>query len=578
MQLTWKLRNQPENSAIEKLRSTLKVDPTIARLLLQRDIQTFEAAEDFFRPKKDQIHDPKEMKNMAQAVELLLLSIEKKERILLYGDYDVDGTCSVSMMYTFLKGKVEHLFYYVPDRYEEGYGVSERGIDYALEHKIDLLITLDCGVKNVSELNRAKLSGIKVLVCDHHEPGDELPKAIVLNPKQKDCPYPFKELCGCGVGYKLLSALAEKKPEWQEEVESLLDFVAVSIGADIVSVTGENRALAYLGMKQMNEAPRLSFKSILESANKAFPVTLTDVVFGIAPRINAAGRIYHASSAVELLLSEDPQTIRQCTEEIEAYNAERRLLDEQTTSEALALLDEKEFQNSHVNLVYKEGWSKGVVGIVASRIIEQRFKPTIVLSCENEILTGSARTTNDFDIHHALVQCEDLFLKFGGHTHAAGLSLMKKDFPEFRKRLNQWILENISQKDQSPVLLIDQVIRFSDLFHKGESIQNIPRLKRILDQMEPHGPGNLKPIFVSEELYATKVQVLKEKHLKISVCQADFRGDLPAIGFNMADKVDLIASGLPFSMAYTLETNTWNNKSTLQLNIKDIQEATIFSK
>jgi single-stranded-DNA-specific exonuclease len=281
---------------------------------------------------------------------------------------------------------------------------------------------------------------------------------------------------------------------------------------------------------------------------------------------------------VELLLSEDPQTIRQCTEEIEAYNAERRLLDEQTTSEALALLDEKEFQNSHVNLVYKEGWSKGVVGIVASRIIEQRFKPTIVLSCENEILTGSARTTNDFDIHHALVQCEDLFLKFGGHTHAAGLSLMKKDFPEFRKRLNQWILENISQKDQSPVLLIDQVIRFSDLFHKGESIQNIPRLKRILDQMEPHGPGNLKPIFVSEELYATKVQVLKEKHLKISVCQADFRGDLPAIGFNMADKVDLIASGLPFSMAYTLETNTWNNKSTLQLNIKDIQEATIFSK
>jgi single-stranded-DNA-specific exonuclease len=574
MSKKWHLLEPPQDKEISALANELKVDRIIASILLKRGIGNFQQAETFFRPTHDQMNDSFLMKNMETAVSLIQKAIDNQEKVLLYGDYDVDGTTSVAMMYTFLESKIKDLLVYVPDRYSEGYGVSEKAIDWAIEEKVNLIVTLDCGIKNPDELNKAKKAGIEILICDHHEPGDDLPDAVILNPKQKDCNYPFKELCGCGVAYKLLQAFSKNTVAHQSEIDDLLDFVAIATGADIVSVLGENRIFCNEGLKLLNSKGRACFDALLNVAGKSKPVNLTDVVFMIAPRINAAGRIYQAKTAVDLMISKNQEEISRLAKEIQAFNVERRVLDEQTTKEALEqILGFDDFETKKSTIVNKEGWSKGVVGIVASRLIERHFRPTIVLAEENGLLTGSARTVNDFDIHAALSLCSDLFVKFGGHTHAAGLTLQKENLEAFKVRFEEIVSKGIDLEDQLASIVVDQEINFDEIFKPGEDFGKLPRLKRILDQMEPYGPGNLNPLFVTRNVYASQCKILKEKHLKLTVCQPTYKLEIPAIAFNLSDKIDEVASGLPFDIVYSLEENTWNNKTTLQLNIRDIRAA-----
>ncbi len=574
MQKRWLVSDPIPEEEIKTLSNALKVNTAVAEILLQRKISSFAEAESFFRPKIEMLHDPSRMRGVGLAVSRLEQALDKQEKVMLYGDYDVDGTSSVAMMYTYFKNRLENLTFYIPDRYEEGYGVSQKGMEEAVKNKVDLIITLDCGIKNVKELNWAVSKGIDVIVCDHHEPGDELPNAIILNPKQKGCEYPFKDLCGCGVGFKLIQALQIHKNWDKEEVLSLLDFVAVAIGADLVTVVDENRILAAEGLKRFNQNTRKSFDKLLEIAGKTKPLTLTDVVFTIAPRINAAGRINVGSDAVTLMISDDQDEIDHFAESINNHNVERRALDEVITREALELLElNRDFKNQRSTVVHKEGWSKGVVGIVASRLIEKHFKPTIVLAeGDDGLLTGSARTVNDFDIHESLTKCADLLVKFGGHMHAAGLTIEKTKVEEFKSRFEGLVAKELRPEDLAPTESVDLEINFTDIFTDGESLQSIPRLKRVLDQLEPHGPGNMKPVFLSTNVYAVATRVLKEQHLKLTLVQPHSDLQLEAIGFNLADKIDLLGSGLPVDIIYTLEGNTWKDRTTLQLNIKDIRE------
>jgi single-stranded-DNA-specific exonuclease len=574
MQKRWLLADPISEEKVKQFSQVLKVDTVVSEILLQRSVNSFEAAENFFRPTLANLHNPLLMKNMGQAMERIILAIKNQNKVQLYGDYDVDGTTSVALFYNYFLKKITNLSFYIPDRYTEGYGISKKGMEKALFDGVDLIITLDCGIKNKAELDWAVEQGIDIIVCDHHQPGEELPNAIILNPKQKDCSYPFKELCGCGVGFKLLQGIHEKLNYPKEELYGLLDFVAVATGADIVSVQGENRIFTYFGLKILNEHTRPNFQKLLDIAGKSKPLTLTDVVFSIAPRINAAGRINVGSDAVELMISTDEEKIQQFAENINAYNTERRELDEIITKEALEIIAHyDQIEKRRTTVVFKEGWSKGVVGIVASRLIEKHFRPTIVLAeGADGLLTGSARTVNDFDIHQTLVECEDLLEKFGGHTHAAGLTIRKENIVNFQERFEKIVSANINVVDLIPTEHIDLEIEFSDIFKPNEPIQSLPRLKRVLDQLEPHGPMNMKPVFLTRNVFSIAAKVLKEKHLKVTLTQPNCHFSLEAIGFNLADKLDLIASGMPADIIYTLESNTWKDKTTLQLNVKDIRE------
>jgi single-stranded-DNA-specific exonuclease len=576
MKKRWLITESIPEVEVNRLSDALKVDTVVAEILLQRNVENFQEAQNFFRPDLQNLHDPFLMKNMDMAVERLNLAIKQNDSVQLYGDYDVDGTSSVALIFTYFSKKVRNLTFYIPDRYAEGYGVSQSGMEKAAKEGIQLIITLDCGIKNKKELDWARAQGIDVIVCDHHEPGEELPDAIILNPKQVDCEYPFKELCGCGVGFKLIQGFHQKNNGDLDEIYGLLDFVAIATGADIVSVLGENRILTYHGLKLLNENTRPNFQKLLDIAGKKKPLTLTDVVFTIAPRINAAGRINVGSDSVELMISTEEAKIQQFAENINAHNTERRGLDEVITKEALEMVEELSLAGGpearRTTVVYKDGWSKGVVGIVASRLIEKHFRPTIVFSENDGMLTGSARTVNDFDIYKSLLACEDLLEKFGGHTHAAGLTIKKENIQTFQTRFEAVVRENILLEDLSPTEHVDLAIDFNTIFKSGESLQKLPRLKRVLDQLEPHGPGNMKPVFLSTNVYAVATKVLKEKHLKLSLTQPDCTFSLEAIGFNLADKIDLLAAGLPVDVLYTLESNVWNDKTTLQLNIKDIRE------
>lgn len=572
MQKRWLVKTPVESTTVEEFRSTLKVDPIVAELLLQRDIQTFEAAESFFRPKLSQLHDPFLMKDLKEAVERVNQAIEKGEKILLFGDYDVDGTTAVALLYSFLINHHEHLDYYIPDRYIEGYGVSRLGIEYAAENDFKLIISLDCGIRSVEHVAYAKEKGIDFIICDHHNPGDELPDCLVLDPKQKDCNYPYKELSGCGVGFKLLQGLCIQN-EWNLlKLFQHLDLLAVSIGADIVSVTGENRILCFHGMLQLNAQPRAAFKELLAIAKREFPVTLTDVVFTIAPRINAAGRLRSGKHAVELMISENQKEIKRIAEEINEDNLERRQLDQLITFEALNIIDEDQtFDKRKSTVVFKNDWHKGVVGIVASRLIEKHFRPTIVLTESNGKATGSARTVNNFDIHAALVKCEHLLEQFGGHTHAAGMTMSLENVPLFQAQFEKIVKESIDKEDETPEQKVDMELSFNEIFTPGENRMKVPRLKRILEQFEPHGPGNMKPVFMARNVFSTDVRLLKDSHLKISMTQPNSDIIMEGIGFNLADKMDDVAAGLPFDVVFTLETNKWKDRETVQLNIKDIR-------
>jgi single-stranded-DNA-specific exonuclease len=572
MQKRWLIKSAVDDTTLEEFRSLLKVDKIVGTLLLQRGIQSFDEANLFFRPELSQLHDPFLMKDLREAAERINSAIANNERILLFGDYDVDGTTAVALMYTFLRKHYENVDFYIPDRYAEGYGVSYQGIDHAQAEGCALIISLDCGIRSVEHVAYAKSKNIDFIVCDHHNPGNELPDCLVLDPKRKDCAYPYKELSGCGVGFKLLQGLVQIN-EWNlHELYEQLDLLAVSIGADIVPVTGENRVLCYFGMQHLNAKPRKAFQELLLVAKRSFPLSLTDVVFTIAPRINAAGRLRSGRFAVQLMISENSDEIRQLALEIDEDNKERRTIDKVITREALEMIDaDPSFLTSKSTVVFKQDWHKGVVGIVASRLIEKHFKPTIVLTESNGKATGSARTTNHFDIHEALTRCEHLLEQFGGHTHAAGMTLALENVEEFRREFDKVVGSLITLEDATPEQEIDIEINFDEIFLPGENRMKLPRLKRILDQFEPHGPGNMKPVFLVRNVYATDQRILKEEHLKLKVVQPNSDVALDAIGFNLADKADLTASGVPFDLAFTLETNRWQERETIQLNIKDIR-------
>ena len=560
------------SSEIAYLCERFKIEQTIAKLLWQRGLRKEDDVIQFFKPSLNDLHDPFLMRDMKEAVNLLSETIDERKKILLFGDYDVDGTTAVATMYLGLKEVHENLLYYIPDRYAEGYGLSIQGIDYAKQQECTLIIALDCGVKANEKISYARGLGIDVIVCDHHEPGTELPDAIILDPKREDCAYPFKELSGCGVGFKLLQALYQQKNVPDHKLFSLLDFVAISIGADIVSVTGENRILAFHGLGLLNTQPRLFVQKIAEISVKKLPFSLTDVVFILAPRINAAGRIRSGIHAVDMMLSTDEEGINELVVAINNDNTTRRGLDENITKEALGIIaaDEK-YNKSKCTIVYHPNWHKGVVGIVASRLIETHHRPTIVLTKSKGMLTGSARSIPQFNLYNALVYCQDYLEQFGGHEYAAGLTLKEENLDLFRERFELYVQEVLTDEMLIPLQKVDMKIDLNEIFCK-QSGTKIPRLKNAIDAFEPFGPGNMKPVFLTQNLFATDTKVLKEKHLKLRVRQPNNNVQLDAIGFGLSKKELEAASGVPFEMAYTIELNEFNGHTNVQLNIKDLRE------
>lgn len=572
MEKRWLVKEKPTDEKIKHLSEKLNIDAVLATLLVQRGIESFDEAQHFFRPHLDKLHDPFLMKNMDLAVSRVEKAIENREKVLLFGDYDVDGTTAVALLYNVLKPYLPELDFYIPDRYAEGYGISFRGIDYAREKGQSLIIALDCGIKAHDKVDYAREAGIDFIICDHHEPGESIPDAIVLDQKQNDCPYPYKELSGCGVGFKLMQAFFQKKGLDTTPLYQNLDLLALSIAADIVPVTGENRILSYFGLELINKRPRKGILALLREAKKELPLTLTNVVFVLAPRINAAGRIHEGKKAVQLLISENDTELSMLAASIEQDNFERRNLDELITNEALLQIEgDAGFGERKTTVVFNESWHKGVIGIVASRLIENHYKPTIVLTESNGKITGSARSIKGLNIHDALEKCREHLEQFGGHAYAAGMTLERHQLEAFSARFEEVVQSALPNSELVPEQNIDYNLGFSEIYSKGENVYEIPKLKRILNQLEPHGPGNMKPVFVSRNVFVEDVRVLKELHLKLVLSQADTGLEIQGIAFNMAHKLDLLTSGEPVDVLYTLETNAWNNKETLQLNIKDIR-------
>ena len=570
MSKNWIIQTPPSNSIIQELKQTLCISDVLAQILAQKGIHTYDAAKDFFRPRLDQLHDPFLLKDMDRAVARIVKAIENKERILLFGDYDVDGTSAVAVFWNVLSQYHELLDFYIPDRYIEGYGVSTLGIDRAKEAGVNLIISLDCGIRSIDKVAYAQSLGIDFIVCDHHQPGETIPDCIVLDPLRKDCSYPYKGLSGCGVGFKLLQAL-QQTLNWDIElVWKQLDLVALSIGADIVPLTGENRILCFHGLARLNEQPRIGIATLVKIADKTFPLTLTDVVFIIAPRINAAGRIQSGKKSVELMISEDEKDLQEIAQSIDLDNQERRMLDAQITYEALEMIEEDtSFSTKKSTVLFHPEWHKGVVGIVASRIIETHYKPTIVLTESNGKATGSARSIKGIDIHHALTLCEDVLIQFGGHAFAAGMTLEIEQIPVFKNKFEEVIATLLSEEDKNEELIIDSEITFESIFESTERIENIPKFKRIIDQMEPFGPQQMKPIFLSKKVTILDASLLKGEHLKMKVQQGKIIFD--AVGFRMAELYSLVLKGKPIDLVYTIETNTWKDKTSLQLIIKDLK-------
>ena len=573
MQKRWFIKQRPNDQQIQAIETNLKVSPLMAALLAQQTLTTHEEVRSFFDPPASAAHDPFLMKNMDLAVARLDRAVENKETVLVFGDYDVDGTTAVALVYSVLQ---DHTFvhFYIPDRYEEGYGLSFKGIDKAKMLGATLVIALDCGIKEVEKVRYARDSGIDVIICDHHTPGIELPDAIILDPKQEDCNYPFKELCGCGVGYKLLEAFHLQNGIDPAELNQYLDLVAIAIGADIVSVTGENRYLCKAGLKVLNERPRVGIQALLKHAGRSLPLSLSDVVFTIAPRINAAGRLESGTRSVELLLAKSFSVADSIASEIDEYNKNRRLLDAQMTEEALVqIAADPHHEKRKSTVVFQSDWHKGVVGIVASRLIETHYRPTIVLTESKGIATGSARSVERFNVYEAISACEHLLTQFGGHFYAAGLTLPVENVPAFRDAFDEVVQQTIDLQSETQELVIDMEIRLHQLFLAGESAGQLPRLYKMLEQMEPFGPGNDKPVFCVRSVYARSSRLLKGAHLKLEIMDPETGIVLPAIGFNMPEKLDLVAAGCAFDCAFTLESNTWNDRTTLQLQIRDIREA-----
>ena len=554
-----------DDKYIQELSECLRIHPALCRVLAVRGISSFDSAKDFFRPQLNQLHDPFLMKDMQKAVDRITDAIEWHERILIYGDYDVDGTTAVAVVYSFLKKKYKgDLAYYIPHRYREGYGVSKAGIDFAHQNGYTLLITLDCGIKSAELIAYAQSLGIDVIVCDHHTPDKNLPNALaILNPKQEDCNYPYKELSGCGIGFKLISALA-KKWGWDNVTYfEYLDLVATSIAADIVPIDGENRILAYYGVQKVNEAPSLSIKTLKELANVDRNLSVSDLVFVIGPRVNAAGRMDDARKAVDLFIEDDTDKIKIIAESLQSDNYERKEVDKNTTDEALALIqDSIELEERKSTVLYKPHWHKGVVGIVASRLIDHYYRPTIILTLSNDKVTGSARSVSGFNIYEAIHECRELLDNYGGHFYAAGMTMSPGNVHAFVNKFEEVVSQTIHPNLLIPEIEIDAEINIEDIK---------PAFYNIINQFEPFGPTNLKPVFISKNVYDFQgnSRIVKELHLKFVVHQNN-RFVIDGIGFGLADKLELVQNG-PFDIVYTIEENEFNGVVKLQIKVLDVR-------
>ncbi|MEX2589979.1 MAG: single-stranded-DNA-specific exonuclease RecJ [Chitinophagales bacterium] len=550
----------------EILQQELGVHPIICQLLVQRGIETYDAAHRFFRPSMEHLHDPFLMKNMEKAVDRLEEALKNEERILIYGDYDVDGTTSVALVYAFLKDFFpDRIDYYIPDRYREGYGISLAGIDFAAENNFSLVIALDCGVKAIEQMDYANEKDIDFIICDHHLPGTELPKAFaLLDPKQAECNYPYKELSGCGLGFKLMQAFAERLNIPFELLEKQLDLVAVSIAADIVPITGENRVLAYFGLKRINKNPRPGLLAMIEQAVLKKDLNITNLVFVIAPRINAAGRMSSGKNAVRLLVAESPKEIDQLSFLLEEKNTERKTTDKQITQQALEMIRESPgLINKKTTVLWHETWHKGVIGIVASRLIENYHRPTIVFTESNGMATGSARSVKGFSIYEAIEACSDLLEQFGGHKYAAGLSVKKENLTAFSEKFEMVVSETIPEKCLSPEIEIDAEL--------GLDLATDQKFYTLIEQFAPFGPGNMRPVFISRHLKDARYsKIVKEEHLKLDVMQNDtYRAS--GIAFQQSKHFKRISKGTRFSLVYSLDLNEWNGNSNIQLMVKDLK-------
>ncbi|WP_026754380.1 single-stranded-DNA-specific exonuclease RecJ [Sediminibacter sp. Hel_I_10] len=562
--MRWTLKPKPNSETVSALQKALQVDSTIATLLVQRGIETYEQAKTFFRPSISDLHDPFLMKDMDKAVDRIEMALAQHENILVFGDYDVDGTTSVALLASYLKTKSHRVATYIPDRYDEGYGVSYKGIDFAHDNEFSLIIALDCGIKAIEKVEYALEKGIDFIICDHHRPSKVLPKAIaVLDPKRDDCEYPFKELCGCGVGFKLIQALASKEGKTVADLWEYLDLVATAIGADIVPIVGENRVLAYFGLQVINTNPRPGIKAIIDQVKKK-ELTITDVVFIVAPRINAAGRMKHGNYAVTLLTETDADLAKTYASEINEFNLDRREADQRITEEALIQITENKEEDRLTSVVYHESWHKGVIGIVASRLIETYYRPTLVFTKSGDKLAASARSVSGFDVYNALEACSEHIEQFGGHKYAAGLTLKEENYEAFKQAFEDEVSKTIDRSLLIPEIRIDQQIDLPQITDK---------LWRILSQFAPFGPSNMTPIFMTQNLRDTgygKCVGEDDKHLRTTVTQSGAE-NIVCIGFNLGEKQDIIKDKKPFSAVYSIDENHWQGQVSLQLKLRDIK-------
>lgn len=561
----WKYEAVDENE-VTSLQNSLRINRELCEVLIKRNIKTFEEAKNFFRPQWKHLHNPFLMKDMDNAVKRITDAMEKEEKILVYGDYDVDGTTAVSLVYSYLQKIYKNIGYYFPDRQKEGYGISIKGIDYAHNNDFSLVIALDCGIKDVEKMQYATRKGVDFIICDHHQPGEEVPNvAAILNPKQVDCNYPYKELSGCGIGYKLMDALGKELSIPGEEIRNLIDLTAISIAADIVPITDENRALAYFGLEKINKNPLPGIKQLIEISGIQTALSITDVVFVLAPRINAAGRLAHASEVAKLLVEQDPMTARDIAINLNNQNLLRKDLDAEITQEALSIINEDiTFLSKKTTVVYQPHWHKGVIGIVASRLIENKYRPTIVFTKSEDKLVGSARSVKDFDVYSAILACKEHYIQFGGHKYAAGITLHEEQLEGFIKSFEEVVSQTIEPHHLIPKIIIDAELTPD---HFNEKIYDI------IEQMSPFGPGNMRPNFVLKGVLDTGYsRIVKEKHVKFEVYKKEFeRKKLRGIGFNLFEKMDLITSGKPFDICFQLALNEWNGSRNVEMKVKDIR-------
>ena len=564
MQKRWVDRYKADTNKVETLASALNINKVLATLLIQRGVDDFEQARNFFRPRLEHLHDPFLMKDMEHAIARIERAIGMKENILIYGDYDVDGTTSVAVLFSFLNRFYNHLGYYIPDRYKEGYGISTQGIDYAADNNYSLIIALDCGIKSIDKIEYARSKGIDFIIGDHHTPGEELPQAVaVLDPKRKDCSYPYKELSGCGIAFKIIQAFAKINQLDDNTVYQYLDLVAVSIASDIVPITGENRVLAYYGLKKLNNNPCFGLKALIDLATKSSDLSLTDVIFQIGPRINAAGRIDHAKDAVKLLIAKSSEEAKTCCGLIDIQNMQRKDFDARITAEALEQIQANEhLMQRKTTVVYQEDWHKGVIGIVASRLTEKYYRPTIVLTKSNGHVAGSARSVAGFDLYEALSECSDLLDQFGGHKYAAGLTMKVENVIALQKRFEEVVAQSIDPELLEPEIGIDAEIKLVDI---------TPKFFRVLQQFAPFGPENNAPVFIAKNLYTIGAATLVgANHLKMLLTQ-EGAGTFDSIGFGLGEFLPLINKGIPFDACFSIEENVWRDKRSLQLNLKGIR-------